>query len=152
MTDKGLPLRFASAISSPHRSAICESIVKIRPAKRAWRSSSSQASSCVRRLLCDSPATPFRISPNVKTLKKSKSSGAACIQARTSGSGLVRINSEMQFVSSKNPLTVRHLDPGFGRAPNPSQLLRAETPGKIARYSLAGGPSLRVCRTALETP
>src|SRR5580692_7563907 len=69
MADKGLPLIFATAAIKPQRSATAASIDRILPEKRACSSTSSHVSRRLRRLPCRSAATPFRISPKVRTLK-----------------------------------------------------------------------------------
>jgi hypothetical protein len=111
ITGMDLPARFASAMITPHRSATEKSMGRILWAKRAWRSTSSQVSNCVRRFPCGSPAVPFRSSPRVSTLRNRSDSSAASIQSSTCGSGLGRTNSEMQFVSRRNPLIIRRLGP-----------------------------------------
>src|ERR1700728_4578275 len=69
MADKGLPFIFATAAIKPQRSATAASIDRILPEKRACSSNSSHVSRRLRRLPCGSAAKPFRISPNVRTLK-----------------------------------------------------------------------------------
>src|SRR6266404_5418750 len=101
MVDKALPLLLAAAASKPQRSAIATSIGRILVEKRACSSASSQVSSAVLRLLCGKEATPFRISPRVRTLRYNKVSSAHSNQLMTRGSGRERTASEIQFVSSK---------------------------------------------------
>lgn len=104
-TGNGLSFRFASAAMEPHRLAISALIGRIRPANLSCRSTSNHVSRRVLRLPGGSPATPFRISPNVSTLRCSVSSLVPSIHRSTRGSGDRRTSSERQFVSSKYPLT-----------------------------------------------
>jgi hypothetical protein len=100
---------FAAALPAicPQRSATGSSIGKIRPEKRRTRSCPSQVSRTARRADWGREAIPLRISPRVRTLKKSRSSSVLSIHFVTLGSGLALISSEMTLVSRRNPLTVR---------------------------------------------
>ncbi len=86
---------------------MASSIVRMRPENRARSSISSHDSKRVRHMPGRSPAIPFRISPSVRTLKKSRSSSTSSSHAMTLASGLGFMSSEMTFVSSRNPFIAR---------------------------------------------
>ncbi len=133
-----LPFRFASAEINPHRSATARSIDRILPAKRAGKSTPSQLSSCERRFPETKPATPLRISPIVSTLRCRRDSSVASIHSSTLRSGLGLTTSEMQFVSSRNPFTIRSPAPGRASAQDRDLLPPAEIRERTELDSLAG--------------
>src|SRR5205823_6306015 len=94
-----------------------------------------------RLLLRGRRVAPLRISPKVRTLKWRESSNWPSTQVLTRSSGvLVRLYSEITFVSSRKPLIARPGVRDLYRAPNPAQSRRGEIPSGIGRGSSYAWP------------
>lgn len=99
------PIRFPAlsrrATIVPHASATRASTVNTRPSNRNGNSCRTQSARRCLRVLEGRRSTPYRSSPSVTTLMKTRSSSTSASHATTRGCGLGFTHSETTLVSSR---------------------------------------------------